>query len=164
MQKFIGVRLVDAQPMTRGEYNTLRGWTLPADEDPKDPGYLVRAKSGQTNWFPQAEFVKEHMAIVGEDNKVSQKDVDAFIKQIHVSELEPNDIGTKVTTVTVTLANGFTLTETSACVDPKNHDPEIGLMCCMEKIEDKIWFLLGFLMSSGVNGFQKGVMRNGRQR
>jgi len=156
MSKFIGVKLVDAQPMTRGEYNVLKGWEIPADEDPKDPGYMVRYSSNYVSWCPEDEFEKQNMPMAGTDNKVSQKDVDAFIKQISVDELTPNDIGTRVTTVTVTLANGFTITETSTCVDPKNYDPEVGVMCCMERIEDKVWFLLGFLLSSGINGFQKG--------
>jgi hypothetical protein len=32
---------VHAEPMTRGEYNIYRGWSIPADENPNDAGYLV---------------------------------------------------------------------------------------------------------------------------
>ena len=32
---------VHAEPMTRVEYNIYRGWTIPADENPNDAGYLV---------------------------------------------------------------------------------------------------------------------------
>ena len=28
----------------------------------------------------------------------------------------------------------------------------IGTKICMEKIKDKVWFLLGFLLQTGVNG------------
>ena len=45
MKKFIGVKLVDAKPMTRGEYNILRGWELPSDENEGDLGYLVKYSS-----------------------------------------------------------------------------------------------------------------------
>ena len=42
MQKYIGVKLVEAKPMTRNDYNDYRGWTVPADENPYDEGYLVK--------------------------------------------------------------------------------------------------------------------------
>ena len=38
---YIGTKLIKAQPMTRAEYNTYRGWALPADENGADEGYLV---------------------------------------------------------------------------------------------------------------------------
>ena len=41
VQQYIGVKLVKATPLTRGDYNKYRGWTIPADEDPADDGYLV---------------------------------------------------------------------------------------------------------------------------
>ena len=87
---------------------------------------------------------------------VTEEDVDAMIKQIHVDQITPNDLGSVVTVTTVTLANGFTITESSTCVDPDNYDTEIGVDRCMERIKDKIWYLLGFLLSCGFNGFQKG--------
>ena len=31
MQKYIGVKRIEARPMTRGDYNTYRGWQIPAD-------------------------------------------------------------------------------------------------------------------------------------
>jgi len=49
-----------------------------------------------------------------------------------------------VTYVTVKMVNGFTLRESTTCVDPNNYDEEIGKSICLEKIEDKIWFLLGY--------------------
>lgn len=32
MKKYIGVKQVSAKPMTRGDYNDYRGWTVPADK------------------------------------------------------------------------------------------------------------------------------------
>lgn len=34
-------KLVHATPMTRGDYNKYRGWKIPENENPNDPGYLV---------------------------------------------------------------------------------------------------------------------------
>lgn len=41
LKQYTGTKTVMATPMTRGEYNALRGWEVPADEDPNDQGYLV---------------------------------------------------------------------------------------------------------------------------
>lgn len=49
-----------------------------------------------------------------------------------------------VTYVTVRMKNGFTLRESTTCVDPVNYNEEIGKKICLEKIEDKVWFLLGY--------------------
>lgn len=46
MQQYIGTKVVNAQPMTRLEYNVLRGWELPADENGDDAGYLVEYVDG----------------------------------------------------------------------------------------------------------------------
>lgn len=51
-----------------------------------------------------------------------------------------------VTYVTVRMKNGFTLRESTTCVDPANYDEEIGKQICLEKIKDKIWFLLGYAL------------------
>ena len=38
MRKYIGTKMIDARPMTRGEYNQYRGWMQPPDENPDDQG------------------------------------------------------------------------------------------------------------------------------
>lgn len=46
MKQFIGVKRINARPMTRADYNTFRGWQLPADENGADEGYLVEYLDG----------------------------------------------------------------------------------------------------------------------
>lgn len=46
MKTYIGTKIVRMQPMTRAEYNAFRGWTLPADENGADAGYLVEYTDG----------------------------------------------------------------------------------------------------------------------
>ena len=41
LRLYEGTNRVLATPMTRGAYNQYRGWETPADESPKDEGYLV---------------------------------------------------------------------------------------------------------------------------
>lgn len=46
MKQYIGTKIINAFPMTRIAYNTLRGWALPADENGDDEGYLVEYPDG----------------------------------------------------------------------------------------------------------------------
>ncbi len=46
MNEYIGVKLLRAKPMTKLDYNVLRGWEQPSDEDPKEEGYLVEYQNG----------------------------------------------------------------------------------------------------------------------
>lgn len=55
-QTFIRCNLVQATPMTRGAYNKKRGWTIPANENPKDKGYIVKYPDGYVSWCPKAQF------------------------------------------------------------------------------------------------------------
>ena len=36
MKDYIEVKVVEAEPMSRGEYNAYRGWKIPSDENPAD--------------------------------------------------------------------------------------------------------------------------------
>ena len=66
MRQYTGIKVVDAAPMTRGDYNALRGWKTPADESPEDAGYLVEYVGqgnpnhanyeNYTSWSPKDVF------------------------------------------------------------------------------------------------------------
>lgn len=60
------------------------------------------------------------------------------------------EFGKPVTCVTVQMKNGFTIRESTTCVNPANYDEEIGKQICLEKIEDKVWFLLGYSLQDKV--------------
>jgi len=53
---FIGTKEIQAISMTRGEYNMIRGWDLPEDEDGADGGYIVRYQNGYVSWTPEFDF------------------------------------------------------------------------------------------------------------
>lgn len=61
MQKYIGVKRIEARPMTRGDYNTYRGWQIPADEDPADEGYLVKYRDDYESWSPKEVFEEAYV-------------------------------------------------------------------------------------------------------
>ena len=60
----------------------------------------------------------------------------------------------KCTVVACKLPNGFTLTESSGCVDPKNYDAKLGEEICRGKIEDQIWKLEGYALQARVGDIQ----------
>ena len=64
--KYIGIKLVEAEPMTRGAYNEYRGWTIPENENPDDEGYLVKYSDGYEAWCPKNQF-EESNTPVGEN-------------------------------------------------------------------------------------------------
>lgn len=53
---YIGTKMIRATPMTRGDYNSLRGWDMPAGEDAADDGFLVEYQDGHISWSPKATF------------------------------------------------------------------------------------------------------------
>lgn len=56
MKKYIGTKMIEAEEMNRGDYNAYRGWQIPADENPKDEGYLVKYSDGYESWSPKKQF------------------------------------------------------------------------------------------------------------
>lgn len=63
---YIGTKTIHAEPMTRGEYNALRGWSPPPGEDQAVPGYFVEyldggkpnvdGYAGYVSWSPKEQF------------------------------------------------------------------------------------------------------------
>lgn len=75
MQQYIGVKLINAKPMTRQAYNDFRGWTLPADENGADEGFLVEyldggkgntdLYAGYVSWSPADVFDRAYRVTSG---------------------------------------------------------------------------------------------------
>lgn len=81
--------------------------------------------------------------------KVIPEEVKENMQDVIVRTLD--DFGKPCTYVTVRMKNGFTLRESTTCVDPANYNEEIGKQICLEKIEDKVWFLLGYALQTEVS-------------
>lgn len=75
MKDYIGTKRIMAAPMTRGEYNAYRGWEIPANEEPADPGYLVEYRdggkpndsrhAGYISWSPADVFERSYRLTEG---------------------------------------------------------------------------------------------------
>lgn len=79
--------------------------------------------------------------------KVTQEQIDYLINSADVKVETAFD---KCTTVAMKLKNGFILTESSACVDPANYDPELGKRLCYEHIENRLWELEGYALQKQI--------------
>lgn len=60
MKKYIGVKEVTARPMTLGDYNISKGWSIVDNEDPLDDGYQVKYPDDYVTWCPKVTFEKAH--------------------------------------------------------------------------------------------------------
>lgn len=118
-------------------------------------GYRVYHKDDTEAYCPKDLFNKVYIEV--NDNKdlpsgvsIGQQMVNDFIDKV-----ESMTMGEKTTVTQITLKNGFIITESSSCVDPKNYSMEIGEEINLEHAKNKIWELLGFLLQTAYHGFKK---------
>ena len=119
-----------------------------------EDGYMIKYPNDSIVWYSQKEFESSHLKLFNNsdlksDISISQEMVEKFIDTI-----ETKTIGNKTTLVIATLINGYEITETNSCVDAANYDEKIGAEICINKIKNKIWELLGFLLQTAKNGIK----------
>lgn len=141
MKQYIGTKLIEAEPAERYSQE----------------GYKVLYPDGYESWSPKDVFEKAYLPLTINENlrtnapSISQEMVDDFIQETWTQTL-----GDKCTVVRAKLRNGFEIVESSACVSAENYDEKLGHEICMEKIKDKVWLLLGFLLQTAVGGVYDG--------
>ena len=158
MDKYIGTKLIEAEPAFRvsneGEPpEIVTDFGEAKDYQTVDMGYRVRYADGYESWSPANVFERAYLKMTVNPHlktdkpSISQEMVDDFIVATEVTTM-----GDKCTVVRAVLRNGFEIVESSACVSAENYDEKLGADICMEKIKDKVWFLLGFLLQTAVHG------------
>lgn len=65
MKKYVGTKMLEAKPMTRGDYNMYRGWQIPENENPDNEGYLVKYEDGYESWSPKKQFEETYKDCMG---------------------------------------------------------------------------------------------------
>ena len=114
-------------------------------------GYAVKYPDGYTSWSPKQAFESAYLPMGQDPSTVTSSMVDLFTGR----EYESSTIDEKTTLVKCDTLTGFRQYETSSCVDPKNYDPEIGSEICVDRIKDRIWKYLGFVVQWGRFGLNK---------
>lgn len=82
MKKYIGTKMVSAEPMTKGEAfkkNLLKSGVNVNDEDSTQEGYVVEYEDGYTSWSPKETFEKAY------------KLAETFQDRLQIEECELND-------------------------------------------------------------------------
>lgn len=87
--------------------------------------------------------------------KVTPEEVAENMKDVLVRTVEV--FGKPCTCVTVRMKNGFTFRESTTCVDPANYNEKIGKEICLKRIENKVWFLLGYALQE--KAFNEGKLK-----
>jgi hypothetical protein len=151
MKHYLGVIALQAKPMTRGEYNEYRGWSIPKDENPVDPGYLVKYSDSYEAWSPKTFFESAYFEMGEDPTTITPGMVDHFIgDNLQVSQLDE-----KTTLLSAKTITGFRQYETSSCVDPDNYDENIGREICLERVKNTVWLCLGFMLQWAKNGLRR---------
>lgn len=156
MNKYIGFKMVEAEPAKQLIIDSIKHiiddnnkhmYTY-TDLSKAQEGYKVKYPDGYISFSPKEVFEKAYMQI-GDNNTITEQLVNSFIVDYDVSTKKD-----KITIVIATLKNGFTIVESSACVDPKNYSIVIGEDICKERIKNQVWNLLGFLLQTAHNGIK----------
>ena len=151
MKQYIGTKMIQAEPATRGE--CYKGPKMLSAEAAAQDGYRVRYSDSYESWSPKEVFEKAYLPLDVNPNlktdapSISQQMVDDFI-----ASHETMTLGGKCTVVRAVLRNGFAIVESSECVSAENYDEKMGEEICMEHIKNKVWMLLGFLLATAVGG------------
>ena len=143
-KQFLTTKIVEVEEMTREEYVKSRGWELPENEKElaSEKVFKVIYSDGYISMCPKEKFLKQAYEI--SNNRIPIELVNSFIKNIEITT--ERIFGKLNTVMKYELVNGFTGIEATSCVDEKNYSEEIGREILIKRLQDKIWFGLGFAL------------------
>lgn len=154
MKKYIGTKLIEAEKAYRvdGKVVTLAENKVPCGYK-VERGYKVRYADGYESFSPQGVFESAYLPLeVNGKLKTEAPSISAEMVERFIDHHETVTMGGKTTVVRAVLKNGFEIVESSSCVSAENYDEKLGEEICMERIRNKVWELLGFLLQTAVGG------------
>ena len=154
MKQYIGTKLIEAEKAYRVDGKTV---VLPDNGVPCgskiERGYKVRYADGYESWSPQEVFERAYLPLaVNEHLKTDAPSISTEMVERFIDHHEAVTMGGKTTVVRAVLKNGFVIVESSSCVSAENYDEKLGEEICMERIRNKVWEPLGFLLQTAVGG------------
>lgn len=111
MKTYIGVKILDAEPCTFGDYISRRGWVIPPNENPAKPGFYVRYPDGYVSWSPAEIFRAAYRPISDDERKVITAPVKASFYDRLLAESQ--ELESKIEKLT-----SFMRTEAFDCLVP----------------------------------------------
>ena len=154
MKQYIGTKLIEAEKAYRvdGKVVTLAENRVPCGNE-VERGYKVRYADGYESFSPQGVFESAYLPLeVNGKLKTEAPSISAEMVERFIDHHETVTMGGKTTVVRAVLKNGFEIVESSSCVSAENYDEKLGEEICMERIMNKVWELLGFLLQTAVGG------------
>lgn len=154
MKQYIGTKLIEAEKAYRvdGKVVTLAENKVPCGYK-VERGYKVRYADGYESFSPAEIFERAYLPLeVNGKLKTEAPSISAEMVERFIDHHETVTMGGKTTVVRAVLKNGFEIVESSSCVSAENYDEKLGEEICMERIGNKIWELLGFLLQTAVSG------------
>lgn len=154
MKQYIGTKLIEAEKAYRvdGKVVTLAENKVPCGYK-VERGYKVRYADGHESFSPQGVFESAYLPLeVNGKLKTAAPSISAEMVERFIDHHETVTMGGKTTVVRAVLKNGFEIVESSSCVSAENYDEKLGEEVCMERIMNKVWELLGFLLQTAVGG------------
>lgn len=154
MKQYIGTKLIEAEKAYRvdGKVVTLAENRVPCGYK-VERGYKVRYADGYESFSPAVVFERAYLPLeVNGELKTEAPSISAEMVERFIDHHETVTMGGKTTVVRAVLKNGFEIVESSSCVSTENYDEKLGEEICMERIRNKIWELLGFLLQTAVGG------------
>ena len=154
MKQYNGTKLIEAEKAYRvdGKVVTLAENKVPCGNE-VERGYKVRYADGYESFSPAEVFERAYLPLeVNGMLKTAAPSISAEMVERFIDHRETVTMGGKTTVVRAMLKNGFEIVESSSCVSAENYDEKLGEEICMERIRNKIWELLGFLLQTAVGG------------
>lgn len=154
MKQYIGTKLIEAEPALRYADGMITTADAPVRlDEPVEHGYKVRYADGYESFSPAVVFERAYLPLeVNGKLKTEAPSISAEMVDRFIDHHETVTMGGKTTVVRAVLKNGFEIVESASCVSAENYDEELGEEICMERIRNKIWELLGFLLQTAVGG------------
>ena len=153
MKTYIGTKIIQAEPAFRIDRKIYpESGPVPRSMN-REEGYRVQYPDGYESWSPQNVFEAAYLPLtVNPELRTAAPSISREMVEDFIRKTEVVTMGGKTTVVRAVLRNGFEIVESSACVSAENYDEQLGAEICMEKIRDKVWMLLGFLLQTAVHG------------
>ena len=63
MDKYLGVKLIEAEPMTEGQFHIFKDGMMPSPDSDGVPGYKVVYPDGYVSWSPKGVFEEAYRRI-----------------------------------------------------------------------------------------------------
>ena len=140
----MGVQLVQAKPMTLGEWFIDKSYEDYMERSSETMGYLVERPNTYPLWVSKEEFESTYLPLTRPDS-IMEPDLESFIGSMSEA-FSVDRLDNKTTMVRMETRTGYVDYATSSCVDPANYNKDIGINNCLGELKNKLWPMLEFVL------------------